>query len=123
MPLQRYDAVGPEAKFRGCYWKAGNWPALDDAGSVIALVHHVVEVPTPGRLSRYFEEARQTAQVVLEQQRQSLDRAEGLALERAELERWFGDPKRVLSSTQDGSSTKPSGTVVSFSASSFIRRW
>lgn len=44
MPLQRYDIKGPDGVWEVRYWSPVNWPILDEAGSVIAVVHHVTDV-------------------------------------------------------------------------------
>jgi len=46
MPLQRYDVIDPRGNWRVRYWQPVNWPVLDKAGSVVALVHHVTDVTT-----------------------------------------------------------------------------
>lgn len=46
MPLQRYDVMDPEGNWRLRYWRPMNWPVLDENRSVLALVHHVVDVTT-----------------------------------------------------------------------------
>jgi len=44
MSLQRYDIKGRDEVWQVRYWKPANWPIVDDAGSVIAIVHHVTDV-------------------------------------------------------------------------------
>jgi hypothetical protein len=44
MRVQRYDVIDPKGEWRLRYWRPVNWPVLDDAGSVLALVHHVIDV-------------------------------------------------------------------------------
>lgn len=44
MPVQRYDVIDPEGSWTLRYWRPMNWPVLDDKRSVVALVHHVVDV-------------------------------------------------------------------------------
>ena len=92
MPIQRYDVVGLDGKFQPRCWKPVNWPILDDAGSVIALVHHVVKMPmreTGPRLSSaaYSEELRQTTQELLTKTFELVDEAELLARQREALTR------------------------------------
>ncbi|MGH1574990.1 PAS domain-containing protein [Methylobacterium sp. P31] len=46
MPLQRYD-IQPEGQpWEVRYWHPANWAVLDEAGSVLALIHHVTDVTT-----------------------------------------------------------------------------
>ncbi len=92
MPLQRYDLREPDGKFWPHYWKPQNWPILDDAGHVLVLVHHVVEVSAPGNLSGYATELHRTTRHLLAQQRELLDRAEMLSLARAKLTQRFKRP-------------------------------
>ena len=44
MKIQRYDVVDPEGQWKTRYWRPVNWPVLDKAGAVLALVHHVMDV-------------------------------------------------------------------------------
>jgi len=44
MPLQRYDIKGRDGVWEVRYWNPANWPIVDEAGSVIAIVHHVTDV-------------------------------------------------------------------------------
>jgi hypothetical protein len=44
MKVQRYDVINPEGQWETRYWRPVNWPVLDKAGSVLALVHHVMDV-------------------------------------------------------------------------------
>lgn len=50
MGVQRYDVTDPKGNWRTRYWRPVNWPVLDDKGSILALVHHVVDV-TPDVLA------------------------------------------------------------------------
>lgn len=43
VPLQRYDVHQRDGSWAIRYWHPTNWAILDDRGSVIALVHHVIE--------------------------------------------------------------------------------
>ena len=46
MALQRYD-IQPEGRpWQVRYWHPKNWPVLDDAGSMVAVVHHVTDATT-----------------------------------------------------------------------------
>ncbi|WP_114946775.1 PAS domain-containing protein [Microvirga calopogonii] len=66
MPLQRYDIKGPDGVWEVRYWSPVNWTIADDAGSVIAVVHHVIDVteqilepkPEPLRESLLFRAER-----------------------------------------------------------------
>jgi PAS domain-containing protein len=51
MSLQRYDVCGKNGVWQEKYWHPANWPIVDDDGSILALVHQVVEVPMPDRTS------------------------------------------------------------------------
>ncbi|MDR7038583.1 PAS domain-containing protein [Methylobacterium sp. BE186] len=44
MPLQRYDILPEGGCWEVRYWHPANWAALDESGSVLALVHHVTDV-------------------------------------------------------------------------------
>lgn len=44
MKVQRYDVIDPEGRWKTRYWRPANWPVLDKAGAVLALVHHVMDV-------------------------------------------------------------------------------
>ncbi|MGY3478392.1 PAS domain-containing protein [Bradyrhizobium ottawaense] len=43
MPLQRYDIRPDGRPWQVRYWHPKNWPVLDDAGSIVAVVHHVTD--------------------------------------------------------------------------------
>jgi hypothetical protein len=43
MPLQRYDIQPENQPWEVRYWHPANWAVLDEAGSVLALVHHVMD--------------------------------------------------------------------------------
>jgi hypothetical protein len=43
MKVQRYDVINPEGQWETRYWRPVNWPVLDKAGTVLALVHHVMD--------------------------------------------------------------------------------
>ncbi|MBQ0822862.1 PAS domain-containing protein [Microvirga sp. HBU67558] len=66
MPLQRYDIRRPDGVWEVRYWSPVNWPIVDEAGSVIAIVHHVTDVtehilapkPQPGQESLLFRAER-----------------------------------------------------------------
>jgi PAS domain-containing protein len=49
MPLQRYDVRGSDGAWLLRYWHPVNWPLVDEARSVIAIVHHVTSATTQGR--------------------------------------------------------------------------
>ena len=49
MKLQRYDVCDKTGQWHEKYWHPANWPIVDDDGSILALVHHVVEAPPPGK--------------------------------------------------------------------------
>ncbi len=64
MELQRYDIRRPDGVWEVRYWSPVNWPIVDEAGSVIAIVHHVTDVtervlePRPQRESLLFRAER-----------------------------------------------------------------
>ncbi|MGA3302189.1 MAG: hypothetical protein ABSC72_02755 [Methylovirgula sp.] len=41
--LQRYDLRQPDGTWAVRFWHPTNWAVVDDRGSLIALVHHVIE--------------------------------------------------------------------------------
>ncbi|WP_407194596.1 PAS domain-containing protein [Bradyrhizobium sp. STM 3566] len=43
MPLQRYDIRPDGRPWQVRYWHPKNWPVLDDAGSIVGVVHHVTD--------------------------------------------------------------------------------
>jgi PAS domain-containing protein len=43
VPLQRYDTQQPDGTWLMRHWHPTNWAFFDEQGSVIALVHHVIE--------------------------------------------------------------------------------
>ena len=47
MKLQRYDVCDRNGIWQEKYWHPANWPIVDDDGSILALIHHVVESPAP----------------------------------------------------------------------------
>jgi len=44
MKVQHYDVINPEGRWETRYWRPVNWPVVDKAGTVLALVHHVMDV-------------------------------------------------------------------------------
>lgn len=44
MKVQRYDVTDPEGRWKQRYWRPTNLSVRDKAGTVLALVHHVVDV-------------------------------------------------------------------------------
>jgi len=49
MKLQRYDVRDRDGVWQERYWHPVNWPIVDDDGSILALIHHAVEAPSPDR--------------------------------------------------------------------------
>ena len=55
MKVQRYDVIDPEGQWKRRYWRPVNWPVLDKAGAVLALVHHVMDVTSDALVTESFE--------------------------------------------------------------------
>lgn len=55
MKVQRYDVVDPEGQWKTRYWRPVNWPVRDKAGTVLALVHHVMDVTSDALFKESFE--------------------------------------------------------------------
>ena len=55
MQVQRYDVINPEGQWETRYWRPVNWPVLDKAGAVLALVHHVMDVTSEMVVRETFE--------------------------------------------------------------------
>jgi hypothetical protein len=55
MKIQRYDVINPEGRWEKRYWRPVNWPVLDKAGTVLALVHHVLDVTSETLARESFE--------------------------------------------------------------------
>ncbi len=55
MKVQRYDVMDPEGQWKKRYWRPVNWPVRDDAGTVLALVHHVMDVTRDALVSKGFD--------------------------------------------------------------------
>ena len=51
MTLQRYDVRDRNGVWQEKYWHPANWPIVEDDGSILALVHHVMEAPAPEKAS------------------------------------------------------------------------
>lgn len=44
MNIQRYDVIDQQGQWHVRYWRPVNWPVRDKSGSILALVHHVMDV-------------------------------------------------------------------------------
>lgn len=83
MKVQRYDVIDPEGQWKTRYWRPVNWPVLDKAGAVLALVHHVMDVTSEAlvresfgteRLCRRADAACEESRLLHEQTRRGLER-------------------------------------------------
>ena len=55
MKIQRYDVVNREGQWEMRYWRPVNWPVRDKSGTVLALVHHVVDVTSETLFKKSLE--------------------------------------------------------------------
>ncbi|MBA2919436.1 PAS domain-containing protein [Sphingomonas sp. CGMCC 1.13658] len=84
MKVQRYDVIDPEGQWKKRYWRPVNWPVLDKAGTVLALVHHVMDVTSEALvrervewtdiLFRRADAACEQSRLLREETRQRLER-------------------------------------------------
>ena len=55
MNVQRYDVINREGQWEERYWRPVNWPVRDRSGTVLALVHHVIDVTSETIVKKSFE--------------------------------------------------------------------
>jgi hypothetical protein len=83
MKVQRYDVIDPEGQWTKRYWRPVNWPVLDKSGTVLALVHHVMDVTSEALVRESFgtemlfrraDAACEESRLLREEARQRLER-------------------------------------------------
>lgn len=89
MPVQRYDIRGPSGAFEPRWWSPRNEPVHDEAGRVVAVVHHAEDVTDLVREGELVERAVQRGEAlqhrVEEVETDLLRRAQELADANAQL--------------------------------------